>query len=571
MRSPLEALQSLGRALMLPIAVLPIAGILLRLGQPDLFNLPFVSAAGSAVFDNLGLLFALGIGIGLARDNNGAAGLAGVVCFLVATRGAETLLTVPSDTVAGLAKDSAALASDAWRAKAIAKLSVPIGLLSGIAAGALYNRYATIKLPDYLAFFGGRRFVPILCGVVGLVLAGAVGSAYAPINDGMDGLSRLVIGSGEVGLFVYGVLNRLLLVTGLHHILNNVAWFIVGDYHGTTGDLNRFFAGDPTAGSFMTGFFPVMMFGLPAACFAMYRSARPERRKAVGGMLLSMGLTSFLTGVTEPIEFTFIFLAPSLFLIHAVLTGAAMAIAHLLGMLLGFGFSAGFLDYALNFSKATRPLLLLPLGAVYALLYYGIFRYAIVRFDLKTPGREDQPVGEEIADAPAGERGDAFVLALGGAGNLRSIDACTTRLRLVVADQSKVNEPALKALGAVGVLRPSAEGLQVVLGPIADAVAMEMRSAAGPLSSVVTRTEPALRTATAMDVGPWLKALGGRDNVLEAGAAGSRVWLKLRDAAGLNEAGLAKLGVRMIAKPAPGSAHLLVANADELAAALQPA
>ena len=571
MKLSLQSVQPLGRALMLPIAVLPIAGILLRLGQPDLFNLPFVSAAGSAVFDNLGLLFALGIGIGLARDNNGAAGLAGVVCFLVATRGAETLLTVPSDTVAGLAKDSAALASDAWRAKAIAKLSVPIGLLSGIAAGALYNRYATIKLPDYLAFFGGRRFVPILCGVVGLVLAGAVGSAYAPINDGMDGLSRLVIGSGEVGLFVYGVLNRLLLVTGLHHILNNVAWFIVGDYHGTTGDLNRFFAGDPTAGSFMTGFFPVMMFGLPAACFAMYRSARPERRKAVGGMLLSMGLTSFLTGVTEPIEFTFIFLAPSLFLIHAVLTGAAMAIAHLLGMLLGFGFSAGFLDYALNFSKATRPLLLLPLGAVYALLYYGIFRYAIVRFDLKTPGREDQPVGEEIADAPAGGRGEAFVLALGGAGNLRSIDACTTRLRLVVADQSKVNEPALKALGAVGVLRPSAQGLQVVLGPIADAVAMEMRSAAGPLSSVVTRTEPALRTATAMDVGPWLKALGGRDNVLEAGAAGSRVWLKLRDAAGLNEAGLAKLGVRMIAKPAAGSAHLLVANADELAAALQPA
>jgi PTS system N-acetylglucosamine-specific IIC component len=571
MKLSLQSVQPLGRALMLPIAVLPIAGILLRLGQPDLFNLPFVSAAGSAVFDNLGLLFALGIGIGLARDNNGAAGLAGVVCVLGATRGAETLLTVPSDTVAGLAKDSAALASDAWRAKAIAKLSVPIGLLSGIAAGALYNRYATIKLPDYLAFFGGRRFVPILCGVVGLVLAGAVGSAYAAINDGMDGLSRLVIGSGEVGLFVYGVLNRLLLVTGLHHILNNVAWFIVGDYHGTTGDLNRFFAGDPTAGSFMTGFFPVMMFGLPAACFAMYRSARPERRKAVGGMLLSMGLTSFLTGVTEPIEFTFIFLAPSLFLIHAVLTGAAMAIAHLLGMLLGFGFSAGFLDYALNFSKATRPLLLLPLGAVYALLYYGIFRYAIVRFDLKTPGREDQPVGEEIADAPAGERGDAFVLALGGAGNLRSIDACTTRLRLVVADQSKVNEPALKALGAVGVLRPSAEGLQVVLGPIADVVAMEMRSAAGPLSSVVTRTEPALRTATAMDVGPWLKALGGRDNVLEAGAAGSRVWLKLRDAAGLNEAGLAKLGVRMIAKPAPGSAHLLVANADELAAALQPA
>ena len=320
MKPSLQALQPLGRALMLPIAVLPIAGLLLRLGQPDLLDIAFVSAAGNAIFDNLGILFAIGIGVGLAKDNNGAAGLAGTVCFLVATRGAQTLLTVPPDTVAGLAKDAADLASDAWRTKAVAKLSVPIGILSGLGAGALYNRYATIKLPDYLAFFGGRRFVPILCGALGLLLAALVGTAFASINAGMDGLSRAVIGSGVVGLFVYGVLNRLLLITGLHHILNNVAWFIVGDFHGTTGDLKRFFAGDPTAGAFMTGFFPVMMFGLPAACFAMYRSALPERRKAVGGMLLSMGLTSFLTGVTEPIEFTFIFLAPLLFLIHAVLT-----------------------------------------------------------------------------------------------------------------------------------------------------------------------------------------------------------------------------------------------------------
>jgi len=570
MKLSLQPLQPLGRALMLPIAVLPIAGMLLRLGQPDLFNVAFVSAAGSAVFDNLGLLFALGIGIGLAKDNNGAAGLAGAVCFLVATRGAETLLTVPPETTAGLTKDMVALASDAWRTKAIAKLSVPIGILSGISAGALYNRYATIKLPDYLAFFGGRRFVPILAGVVGLVLAAGVGSAYAAINSGVDGLSRLVIGSGVIGLFVYGVLNRLLLVTGLHHILNNVAWFIVGDYHGTTGDLNRFFAGDPTAGSFMTGFFPVMMFGLPAACFAMYRSARPERRKAVGGMLMSMGLTSFLTGVTEPVEFTFIFLAPMLFLIHAVLTGAAMAFAHMMGMLLGFGFSAGFLDYALNFSKATRPLLLLPLGAVYALLYYGIFRFAIVRLDLKTPGREDEPVGEEIGDVPADERGKAFVLALGGAANLKSIDACTTRLRLVVADQDKVNETALRALGAVGVIRPSAEGLQVVLGPIADAVAMEMRIAAGPLSSAGTAPAAALKPVEAIDPGPWLKALGGRENVADAGAAATRVWLRVHDAARIDEGALAKLGVRMIARPEPESVHLLVADAEPIAAALQP-
>src|SRR5205085_5183716 len=229
MKLSLQALQPLGRALMLPIAVLPIAGLLLRLGQADLLDVPFVSAAGGAIFDNLGLLFAIGIGVGLAKDNNGAAGLAGAVCFLIATRGAETLLTVPSDIVAGLAKDSASLASDAWRAKAIAKLSVPVGILSGLGAGALYNRYATIKLPDYLAFFGGRRFVPILSGMLGLLLAALVGTAYASINAGVDAMSRAVIGSGLVGLFIYGVLNRLLLITGLHHILNNVAWFIVGD------------------------------------------------------------------------------------------------------------------------------------------------------------------------------------------------------------------------------------------------------------------------------------------------------------------------------------------------------
>ncbi|MGN6850006.1 MAG: N-acetylglucosamine-specific PTS transporter subunit IIBC [Sphingomicrobium sp.] len=570
MKLSLQALQPLGRALMLPIAVLPIAGMLLRLGQADLLNLPFVSAAGSAVFDNLGLLFAVGIGVGIAKDNNGAAGLAGAVCFLVATRGAETLLTVPPDTIAGLSKDTAAIASDAFRSKAIAKLWVPIGIVSGLAAGALYNRYSTIKLPDYLAFFGGRRFVPILCGVVGLGLAAVVGSAYEPINAGMDGLSRLVIGSGDAGLFVYGVLNRLLLVTGLHHILNNVAWFIVGDYHGATGDLNRFFAGDPTAGAFMTGFFPVMMFGLPAACFAMYRSARPERRKAIGGMLLSMGLTSFLTGVTEPVEFTFIFLAPMLFFIHALLTGLSMALTHLLGMLLGFGFSAGFFDYVLNFSKATRPLLLLPFGAVYALLYYGIFRFAIVRFDLKTPGREDQPVVEEIADAPS-ERGGAFVTALGGPANLKSIDACTTRLRLVVADQSLVNEQRLRGLGAVGIIRPSPEGLQVVLGPIADAVAMEMRAAAGPLAAgETTSVAPSKRTA-AVDVTPWLNALGGAGNVVESGAAATRLWLRLKDPKQLDEAALRKLGVRMIARPVAGTVQLLIEEADPIAAALQPA
>jgi PTS system N-acetylglucosamine-specific IIC component len=569
MKLSLQSLQPLGRALMLPIAVLPIAGLLLRLGQPDLLDIPFVAAAGGAIFDNLGLLFALGIGVGIAKDNNGAAGLAGLVCFLVATRGAMTLLHVPPEITANMGKDIAALADAAWREKAISKLAVPIGIASGLIAGAFYNRYSTIRLPDYLSFFGGRRFVPILAGFAGLALAAFVGFGFAPIDAGVDGLSYGVVQSGTIGLFVYGVLNRLLIVTGLHHVLNNVAWFIIGDFHGKTGDLNRFFAGDPSAGGFMSGFFPVMMFGLPAACLAMYRSALPERRQAVGGMLTSMALTAFLTGVTEPIEFTFMFLAPLLYFMHTILTGVAMALMHVLGVHLGFGFSAGFFDYVLNFSKSTRPLLLLPVGLAYFAIYYGTFRWAIVKFDLKTPGREPEEAEEEGAAPLPAERGLAFVEALGGAANLVSIDACTTRLRLVVNNQDKVSEPRLKKLGARGFIRPSAQGLQVVLGPIADSVAMEMRAAAGPLSAAapVVDSSP---TVTAADPTPWLAALGGRDNVTASGAASSRLWVDLADPARADEAALRKLGVRMIARPSANALQLILgADAASVAAGLQ--
>jgi len=571
MKLSLQSLQPLGRALMLPIAVLPIAGLLLRLGQPDLLDIPFVAAAGGAIFDNLGLLFALGIGVGIAKDNNGAAGLAGLVCFLVATRGAMTLLHVPPDVTANMGKDIAALADAAWRDKAISKLAVPIGIASGLIAGAFYNRYSTIKLPDYLSFFGGRRFVPILAGFAGLALAALVGFGFAPIDAGVDGLSYGVVQSGTIGLFVYGVLNRLLIVTGLHHVLNNVAWFIIGDFHGKTGDLNRFFAGDPSAGGFMSGFFPVMMFGLPAACLAMYRSALPERRQAVGGMLTSMALTAFLTGVTEPIEFTFMFLAPLLYFMHTILTGVAMALMHILGVHLGFGFSAGFFDYVLNFSKSTRPLLLLPVGLAYFAIYYGTFRWAIVKFDLKTPGREPEEAEEEGAAPLPAERGLAFVEALGGAGNLASIDACTTRLRLVVNDQAKVSEARLKKLGARGFIRPSAQGLQVVLGPIADSVAMEMRAAAGPLSAAVQVAE-SRPTVTAADPAPWLAALGGRGNIAASGAASSRLWVDLSDPARADEAALRQLGVRMIARPSANALHLILGvDAASVAAGLQAA
>ncbi len=560
MKSILEALQPLGRALMLPIAVLPIAGLLLRLGQPDLLDIAFISAAGDAIFSHLGLLFAIGVATGFARDGNGAACLAGVVCFLVATEAGKVLITVAPEVSAGLTGVSADLAIAAWKAKAMARLDVPIGILSGLAGGTLYNRYSTIKLPEYLAFFGGRRFVPIVSGVAGLVLAAVFGFGFSLLSQGVDQLSVAITGSGAIGVFVFGLLNRLLLVTGLHHLLNNIVWFVAGDYHGTSGDLRRFFAGDPSAGIFMAGFFPVMMFGLPAACLAMYHSAKPERRKAVGGMLLSLALTSALTGVTEPIEFSFMFLAPVLYAVHAVLTGLSMALMDLLGVKMGFGFSAGLLDYVLNFGKATRPLVLLPVGAVYFVLYYGLFRFFIRKFDLATPGREAETVAA-VATPTAGGRGVAFAQALGGGANLTTVSACTTRLRLIVVDQSAVDDAALKALGARGILRPSNSALQVVLGPIADVVSMEIRDALAlggdvAIKPVATVAEDTISLSSATE-----GALGGTANIRNASRHIGRLRVELNDAGLADDAGLAKLGVRAIARPAPDQLHLLATDA----------
>lgn len=564
MKSPLEFLQPLGRALMLPIAVLPVAGLLLRLGQPDLLNIAFVAAAGDAIFSNLGLLFAIGVAVGFARENNGAAGLAGVVCFLIATEGAKALLQVPPEVTAKLVEAHAGLAAAAYKAKALAKLSVPIGIASGLIGGIFYNRFSTFKLPEYLAFFSGRRFVPIISGVAGLFIAMLIGFGYDGINGVVDGASRAVVGSGELGLLVYGFLNRILIVTGLHHILNNIAWFVIGDYHGATGDLRRFFADDPSAGGFMSGFFPVMMFGLPAACLAMYHTARPEKKKAVGGMLTSLALTSFLTGVTEPIEFSFMFLAPMLYVVHAVLTGVAMAAMNALDIKLGFTFSAGLFDYVLNFGKATHPLWLLPLGALYAGIYYGLFRFFILKFDLKTPGRE---VEDDVLAADAvtgGGRGADFVAALGGAGNLVSVDACTTRLRLVVADQSAVSEPTLKALGARGVVKPSDKALQVVLGPIADQVAGEIRAAMGaPAPAKPAVAGPTLTVAlpTAADderAEALVGALGGAANVEAVGACSSRLRLLVRDNAAVDEAALRALDSRGVVRVGERAVHVVL-------------
>jgi PTS system N-acetylglucosamine-specific IIC component len=528
MKLRFSGIQQLGRALMLPIAVLPIAGLLLRLGLPDVLDWPAMAAAGNAIFSNLGLLFAVGVAVGLARENHGAAGLAALVGYLVTMRAVESILHVEPGS--------------------LTKPSVPVGLLSGIIAGVAYNRFSNIALPSYLSFFGGRRFVPIVSGLAGLLLAVVIGYAWPYLEHGMDSASQTILRAGSIGLFAYGVLNRILIVTGLHHILNNFAWFIVGDYNGATGDLGRFFAGDPSAGAFMSGFFPVMMFGLPGACLAMYHTARPERRAAVAGLLLSLALTSFLTGVTEPVEFTFMFLAPALYALHAIATGLAMVIMHLFGVHLGFSFSAGLFDYVLNFTHAQRPLLLIPIGIAYFALYYIVFRVCIVRFGLPTPGRD----AEEIDARPiaAGTRGASFVTALGGARNLGEVAACTTRLRLNLADNRAIDESMLKQLGSRGVLRSGTTGLQVVLGPVADQVAGEIRAA--------------LRSgALAFDAAAVLAALGGRSNVTTVESVAGRVAVRVAEFGAIDEPVLMSLGVRAIAHPSATSVQLIVPGSTD--------
>jgi PTS system N-acetylglucosamine-specific IIC component len=591
-------LQRIGGALMLPIAVLPVAALLLRFGQPDLFNLPVMQAAGQAIFDNLGLLFAVGVAIGLARENHGAAGLAAVVAYLVTTRGAEVFITPAPDLLAlsGQARD---LAVEAFKSNELKTLTVPVGILCGLLAGTLYNRCYRINLPSYLAFFGGRRFVPIASGLAALALAAIFGFEWQRLEHGMGTLSRAVLAAGPWGLFAYGVLNRILIVTGLHHVINSIAWFVLGNYHGHTGDLNRFFAGDPTAGKFMAGFFPVMMFGLPAACLAMYHTALPERRRAVAGLLASIALTSFLTGVTEPVEFSFMFLAPALYGLHALFTGLAFIIMNALDVRLGFGFSAGLFDYVLNYKFATHPLLLLPVGAGYFALYYGVFRFAIVRFDLKTPGRADSEGEVRTAGAgvlppraasggalpsAAADAARAYIAALGGAGNLESVGACTTRLRLTVRNQESVDVEALKRLGARGVVRPSATTLQVVVGPTADQLAGDIRESLAslpaqsdrapvPPPAAASRTAAGAATPPTAPVLPQevlqalLTALGGPANVRSVESLSSRLRIGVASAGAIDDAAIRKLGVRGVAMAAADCVHVIVGPAAPAAGA----
>ena len=407
--SVLAVLQRIGRSLMLPIAVLPAAALLLRFGQPDLLvkvwsHFSILATAGNALFSNLPILFAVGVAVGFARRSDGSTALAALVGYLIFDR-----VTMAIFATTSLSTQVLSTSAD-FKTPALAIEKAPAnptgvigGIIIGVTAALLYNRFYRIKLPNWLAFFGGRRFVPIVTAVAALILGVIFGYIWTPIGHGINNLGDLLTTHGAVGAGIYGMLNRLLLPFGLHHIVNSLVWFTFGTYNGVHGDLNRYFAGDPTAGTFMAGFFPVMMFGLPAACLAIWRNAHPSQRKVIGGIMLSAALTSLVTGVTEPIEFAFLFVAPVLYGVHVVLTGVSMWLAAALGVHDGFGFSAGLTDYVLNFTKSNtaKPLLLLLIGAVYAVVYYFLFDFLIKRFNLQTPGREPDTAAVETPEQPA--------------------------------------------------------------------------------------------------------------------------------------------------------------------------
>jgi N-acetylglucosamine PTS system EIICBA or EIICB component len=391
---------------MLPIAALPAAALLLRLGQPDLLGADglgwehvaaIIGAAGGAIFANLALLFAVGVAIGMAKKADGSTALAAVVGYLVFKGVGDAMSPYIVD---GSTVDEARLGTGGIQYLVLG------GIVMGLITAYLWQRYHRISLPPYLAFFGGRRFVPIITALAAVVVSVLMSFVYPAFNSGLTNLGEWVTNNDVIGGFVYGTLNRLLIPLGLHHILNNPPWFVFGSFEGSTGvvhgDIPRFLAGDPTAGAFMTGFFPIMMFALPAAALAIWHEARPVHRKAVGGIMLSAALTAFLTGVTEPLEFAFMFVAWPLYVIHAVLTGTSLALVNALGIKDGFGFSAGLFDYVLNFNIATKPLWLIVIGVGYAAVYYFLFRFVIRKWNLRTPGREEEGVESAVeADTSA--------------------------------------------------------------------------------------------------------------------------------------------------------------------------
>ena len=474
----MKFLQKLGKALMLPVAVLPICGILMGIGYylcpatmqggdiEGVKNLIgfFLVKAGSALIENMAILFAIGIGVGMSEKNDGTGGIAALASWLMIT----TLLSTGVVTTL-----IPSIADNATKTLAFNKIENPfIGILSGVIGSSCYNKFKNTKLPNWLAFFSGKRCVAIIAGLVSIIVSAILLFVWPLLFGALVALGDAVAGMGVVGAGIYAFLNRLLIPTGLHHALNNVFWF---DTIGL-GDLQHFWAGETSAdvtwslGMYMSGFFPCMMFGIPGAALAMIQCAKPAKKKIAIGLVASAAVCSFVCGVTEPFEFGFMFLAPGLYVIYALLYGIFTIITVALGFRAGFSFSAGATDllFSSTLPAAQKTVLIIPLGIAAFVVFYFVFLFAIKKFDLKTPGREDDDLEEEknvqLASDDYTEIAKKILAGCGGKGNIVSIDNCVTRLRLEVRDMTAVNDKAIKAAGVAGVIKPGKTSVQVIVG-----------------------------------------------------------------------------------------------------------
>ena len=587
-----DILQKIGKSLMLPVAVLPVAGLLLGIGASNLSWLPpivshVMASSGQAVFGNLPLIFAVGVALGLA-NNDGVSAIAAVVGYyiMIATLGVMgNAFGLQPIEPGGPTIDTGVFG----------------GIIIGMVAAGLFNRYYRIQLPAYLAFFAGKRFVPIVTGIAAIFVGGVLSLVWPPVQVGINTFSHWAVERDPLAaVAIYGVVERLLVPFGLHHIWNVPFFFTIGDYVDPTtgkhihGDINRFFAGDPTAG-ILAGAFLFKMFGLPAAAIAMWRCAKPEHRKAVGGLMLSAALTSFLTGITEPLEFSFLFVAPPLYFIHALLAGVSQFVARIFDVRMGFTFSQGGIDFLLfNVlgKNAHNWWVILLLGPLWAVLYYMVFRTYIIWFNAKTPGREDDEAEVPVPGVAAG--GDRLamarelVAAFGGRDNIISLDACITRLRVQVADIANVDQARFKALGAAGTMVVGND-LQVVFGPISENLKTDMEEfmrsggggvaaqppvAAQPLKAPQAASPAAPIAAIAPAQAEALcRALGGSGNILSAKlAAGTRLAVNLSRPGQMQVEALKALGVRGVVPIAADRLHLFLGpTAPAYAAALQGA
>ncbi|MFP3601531.1 PTS glucose transporter subunit IIBC [Paraburkholderia sp. SIMBA_053] len=588
-------LQKVGKSLMLPVAVLPVAGLLLGLGATDFHGyvpaivLALMKNAGDVIFANLPLIFAIGVALGFT-ENDGVSGIAATIGYLVMTATLGVIAKVEGiepDMIMGIP-------------------SIQTGVFGGILAGGLaawmFNRYYRIALPAYLGFFAGKRFVPIVTAIGSIVLGAILSVVWPPIGSAIKAFSQwAAVSDPRTAATVYGFVERLLIPFGLHHIWNVPFFFEAGSFLDPTtgkvvhGDITRFFAGDRTAG-ILAGAFLFKMFGLPAAAIAIWHCAKPENKVAVGGMMVSAALTSFLTGITEPIEFAFLFVAPVLYLIHACLAASAQFVANTLGMRMGFTFSQGgidFLMFNLIGNKSTHAWYVFILGPIYAVIYYGVFRFVITRFDLKTPGREDDTVETaKVSTAGVGGRSRELVLAFGGRSNIDSLDACITRLRISVKNPALVNEGKLKALGAAGVVRVG-NGVQAIFGPLSENMKTDMHEylktagseadlaadgtavaeAAAPTATAIGSAQASAHSTTqqAERVEKIRAALGGVANIQKIDAlAATRLRVGLRDASQLDTAALKAAGVPATQTLTNGEFDLIVGlDAPNLAGAMR--